>query len=926
MDSPHCGSDSPTMTDKDRLAAAVALASDALATAMEALSEATEAMSDAGLINGCDEYTRGLNNIASLFRTIRLAGEKLVAPEITANIVESSSPDQANHSYDADRQSVPRCENNANGELDAVPSTPFRTASSLLNSQNGSNPALIITHNAQDNVYLDSPPDHKSTKSDTESETEANNEGWQDPENQYVETGEQAQSLSEQIISISSPAPSVSSDSKNEVEPTTLNLPPGSQTAGSDPPQREEMDEGPDLPDTLQSEHESEINAPPEAPVRTSLIDGHESIPNVPAVEVVVSDPHPYEDVLEHICTIMEVYPKIPPGQNYIQLNQESDALAFTAYMSLQANRTFCLLPDQLSVMCSKLVRRRISNVIQRAYHAKLKHLTQANIHRITSVAEFQRICTVYQTTPLADSYDILLVSSDLLDFVSLRNIHCDCVLHWGQPLDANIFISRALAFLPPTTKVCIMMGQQYFNGLVYGVAPYPNLVLATCANAQSPFQLLRKLSVQLLSGYEQGTYTQSLNSNLPIGEREVKVPYSVGPHGVLDTDQNNKFDVSPQSPVMGTSNVHDLAPRPFQDDPLGAGDPQLHKSQPMGNVESHPPIPPGRNYIHLDESSAVLAFIAYMALRVERIICVIPDNCLGLYPELFTSLTHATIHLLDALEDGLAAADNIDPASCHIFFVPYNLSNLDTFIPILSPDCIVYFAPPAGAFYYILQTPLSPNVRSCVIVTEADDLNMKSYEVEPYPDAFIDACFHTDSPFQLLFEVASQLLQETHSEAEPEYASGSHLHIPHSNPSYALDTIDSDNLEEFMGPLPLGHYYIVLDNANDKDIISMIAHIAMNTSKVICYIPKDKNLSQYQRLINLLTGVNAIVPDTGKYKKFKPQRNKQLKAAKKRLKSGVIGVLLRTIVKDWYSFLSNSLADSLIYCGVPTNLSRCKY
>ncbi|CAE6494028.1 unnamed protein product, partial [Rhizoctonia solani] len=238
---------------------------------MEALSEATEAMSDAGLINGCDEYTRGLNNIASLFRTIRLAGEKLVAPEITADIVESSSPDQANHSYDADRQSVPRCENNANGELDAVPSTPFRTASSLLNSQNGSDPALTITHNAQDNVYLDSPPDHKSTKSDTESETEANNKGWQDPENQYVETGEQAQSLSEQIISISSPAPSVSSDSKNEVEPTTLNLPPGSQTAGSDPPQREEMDEGSDLPDALQSEHESEINAPPEAPVRTSL-------------------------------------------------------------------------------------------------------------------------------------------------------------------------------------------------------------------------------------------------------------------------------------------------------------------------------------------------------------------------------------------------------------------------------------------------------------------------------------------------------------------------------------------------------------------------------------------------------------------------------------------------------------------------------
>ncbi|CAE6477388.1 unnamed protein product [Rhizoctonia solani] len=184
----------------------------------------------------------------------------------------------------------------------------------------------------------------------------------------------------------------------------------------------------------------------------------------------------------------MESYPPIPAGRNYIQLVQASDALAFIEYMALQAYRTILLVPDQLATTFSEL----------------LKSLTRTNVHRITTVHEFQHISTAFRDILVTDSYDVLVISSDLLNFVSLHDLYSDCVLHWGQPPNANLFISRAIVFLPLTATVCIIVGKQDFNGLAYAVAPYPELVLAACVNPQSPFHLLRQLSSQLLFGYDQ--------------------------------------------------------------------------------------------------------------------------------------------------------------------------------------------------------------------------------------------------------------------------------------------------------------------------------------------------------------------------------------------------------------------------------------
>jgi hypothetical protein len=51
--------------------------------------------------------------------------------------------------------------------------------------------------------------------------------------------------------------------------------------------------------------------------------------------------------------------------------------------------------------------------------------------------------------------------------------------------------------------------------------------------------------------------------------------------------------------------------------------------------MNSYPRIPAGRNYIYFDQDSDGLAFMAYMALQVNRIICVVPDNVLSDYSSL---------------------------------------------------------------------------------------------------------------------------------------------------------------------------------------------------------------------------------------------------------------------------------------------------
>jgi hypothetical protein len=50
---------------------------------------------------------------------------------------------------------------------------------------------------------------------------------------------------------------------------------------------------------------------------------------------------------------------------------------------------------------------------------------------------------------------------------------------------------------------------------------------------------------------------------------------------------------------------------------------------------------------------------------------------------------------------------------------------------------------------------------------------------------------------------------------------------------------------------LPAGHFYIILDQANDIDIVPMVAYIGTRIKKCICNIPQKKSLDRCQKLVS---------------------------------------------------------------------------
>ncbi|KAG8696899.1 hypothetical protein FRC11_000404, partial [Ceratobasidium sp. 423] len=136
---------------------------------------------------------------------------------------------------------------------------------------------------------------------------------------------------------------SISSNSSSEVELVPLHSTPSEQPSGPSLPQHEITNDSSEQHDTPEPQLNNKLDALPPSPVTSTS--------NVPTVvPTVVPTPSldaglasgPQSDPPNLPETI------IPPGRNYIRLIRPSDALAFIAYMALQANRIIFIVPDHL--------------------------------------------------------------------------------------------------------------------------------------------------------------------------------------------------------------------------------------------------------------------------------------------------------------------------------------------------------------------------------------------------------------------------------------------------------------------------------------------------------------------------------------------------------------------------------------------------
>ncbi|KAF8685528.1 hypothetical protein RHS04_00418 [Rhizoctonia solani] len=196
--------------------------------------------------------------------------------------------------------------------------------------------------------------------------------------------------------------------------------------------------------------------------------------------------PNPTSSYTSTLLDAMNLYPRIPSGRNYIYFDQDSDGLAFVAYMALQANRIVCLIPDDIVDGFSKL----------------LKSLTHANVHRADTPEQFTHILA--DIGPLnTNYYDIFCTSRSkfILNAPTFLLLCPDYILHWGLPSSSYYYI--ALAKLPQTVRNCIMeIGEYQFDESAHGAQPYSKAILDACFHPDSPFEPLRKIAFQLVTRY----------------------------------------------------------------------------------------------------------------------------------------------------------------------------------------------------------------------------------------------------------------------------------------------------------------------------------------------------------------------------------------------------------------------------------------
>ncbi|CAE6462251.1 unnamed protein product [Rhizoctonia solani] len=390
--------------------------------------------------------------------------------------------------------------------------------------------------------------------------------------------------------------------------------------------------------------------------------------------------------------------------------------------------------------------------------------------------------------------------------------------------------------------------------------------------------------------------------------------------HGSLKDKLKNKRNASLPTSAGMTSNIH-------EDPPTSLGEQRLH-------VDSH-----SRKYIRLAKPSDAISFIAFIAQQPGRILCVTPDEAIArssssdvedlktvsVYRVYTTKLVEPTRRKLQSCPEAVPPIGVFIPAN--IFGSSPNKN--------FSADSVLYWGPPPKAQQYIAQSlSFSPPPRlSCVMVIGNQQFNESAYGASAYSASVLN----TFSKFSVELR-SRQLRQIPPTPVSIKRPAGSTVNdsTRYYNPARLVPSVASTSwvpprptippiARRVQQPYPQGHYYIVLDppqnlsgEMRDQDIIPLVAFIALNSTRVICCIPSDKDLLTYQRLINSIANVDATIPASIK--------EGQIRVACKQLarkQSGVLFGPCSTAASHaaWKAGWRKSYAECLIYCGMPPDL-----
>ncbi|KAG9095885.1 hypothetical protein FRC06_009320 [Ceratobasidium sp. 370] len=377
-------------------------------------------------------------------------------------------------------------------------------------------------------------------------------------------------------------------------------------------------------------------------------------------------------------------YPKLPPGRNYIHLEESFDALPIISYMALASRKTICLVPSSGSLSSYQTI-----------------------LNAITGLKVFEQAIDQFLD---ATSPTILLLPFTAIPAVFRQTAQVDCVVHWGWPCNSQNWSALATSVKRHARFCLLIPSGQHLKPAIdsaasdYGVKRYSADDLRSFLGLKSPIHEIRKETIRVLTktdpeimktlyhswlsyygagpnrrtdwtvadlidyGREyaaktllQGWPSDGSKVHPPVSTRRLPLPDWVIERAATSTPQVSAGRESlsaasawapPPSPHSQQSFLHpspNPVPPPRQPVPSSSSMPS--SAQLPGNSSVDLPHP-GRYFVVLEEEFDAIPLISYLAIKNKKTICYVasPESPRH-YKDIFEATTNLAVTFPTAIK-----------------------------------------------------------------------------------------------------------------------------------------------------------------------------------------------------------------------------------------------------------------------------------
>ncbi|KAG9077909.1 hypothetical protein FS749_010162, partial [Ceratobasidium sp. UAMH 11750] len=349
-------------------------------------------------------------------------------------------------------------------------------------------------------------------------------------------------------------------------------------------------------------------------------------------------------------------YPKLPWGRNYIQLEEDFDAIPIISCMALASKKTICFVPSPESLSSYKKI---------------LNSITNLPVFLPMGGNTLERTQQAMQVFISETSPAILLLAFQAISYVELENNSADCIVHWGWPDNRQAYLKQ-FALMKLQTRSCLILPsgdhlkpQNDARPSDYGAVKYPDVVLNSYFGPKAPIHEIREVTAQVLADTDDETIKTLYHSWLDyygIGSTRrgdwtvvnlmnyargyaaktlLRGPASDGSE--LYPPTSEKQLPIPAWVIGALDSIQPVTPQPQTETPVETPSSQAQPPNatppPIGGQKIDSACFPtsgrltgdfaraGRYFVVLDEDFDATPFISYLGLKNQKTVCCVPSH-----------------------------------------------------------------------------------------------------------------------------------------------------------------------------------------------------------------------------------------------------------------------------------------------------------